>query len=280
MDYEEIRALVHSALKGMQIHLEADPSYENQMASDMQRNTIFSLVENAAKKEGRIQPTESLGQIGSGFVSQALWELVIQGILMPVNAAGTSGWPFVSFTEFGKEAILQEGEYTPYDPSGYMKRLREDVLNLDSVVDFYVVEALGSFRASRYTASTVMLGVSSERLFDLLQEAFIGSLASTQEKSRMEAAVKPKSIVYRYGELKKRLDPKIPQLPADLRADVDTYLTSIFNLIRYSRNDLGHPSPKTFDREEAYAHLYVFGRYCTYMYRLINHLANNPNSLT
>ena len=69
MDYEEISALVHSALKGMHLRLEADPSYENQMASDMQRNTIFSLVENAAKKEGRIQPTESLGQIDSGFVS-------------------------------------------------------------------------------------------------------------------------------------------------------------------------------------------------------------------
>ena len=86
-------------------------------------------------------------------------------------------------------------------------------------------------------------------------------------------------VVQRYNELKKRIDPKKGQLPSEIADSLDTALVSIFNLVRYSRNDVGHPTGRTIRKDEAFANLHVFPHYCKYMYELINHLQANPNSL-
>jgi hypothetical protein len=125
-----------------------------------------------------------------------------------------------------------------------------------------------------------MLGVASERLFDLLLESFAAAVASTTERRNLEAKTKTRTVAVRYDELRVRLEPKKSQLPTPLQDSLDTCLVSIFNLIRQHRNDSGHPTGRQMTRDEAYANLYVFPHYHAQMYKLVEHLRANPGSLS
>jgi len=250
----------------------------SQFVADMQHSNLCSRVGRLAHRQ-QINNSEPLSHVEESYATQALWELIIQGVLVPGHGSGSSGWPHVSFTEYGEQVIVQE-EFSPYDPSGYLTQLKSDIGELDSVLLFYLEEALGSFRANRYTASTVMLGVASERLFDMLLDSFLGAFASESQRDQLQQRTQGRMLVRRYDELKKRLDSKMSQLPPELRDNVDTYLVSIFTIVRYSRNDSGHPTGKAIRRDESYANLYVFGRYCEYMYQLIGYLQDHPKSLS
>ncbi len=107
------------------------------------------------------------------------------------------------------------------------------------------------FRAIRYIAC-VMLGVASEGLLDLLLERFVGALASETERDHLANRTEGKFITIRYDELKKRLDPKKPQLPKPIRHSWETTLASIFNLTQQQRNDASHPTGRAITRDEAY----------------------------
>jgi len=279
MDYELVRTLLHHLLRQMLKRAGSDPGSQSQFNQDMQLASLVRQLGQLARQEGHISNSGTLSRVEQDYVSQALWELIIQGVLMPISGGGSGGWPSVSFTEYGKQVIAEE-DYSPYDPSGYLTQLKSDIGELDSVLLFYLEEALGTFRANRYTASTVMLGVASERLFDMLLDSFLGALASEPQRNQLQQRTQGRMLLRRYDELKKRFDSKMSQLPLELRENLDTSLVSIFNIVRYARNDSGHPTGNATSRDEAYANLYVFGRYCVYMCQLISHLQNHPNSLT
>lgn len=277
MDFELARTLTHETLRDMLKRSQSDPHYASQFSGDMQLANIVARVEKQAQKGGHLgQNTPLTMQDMQNFVTHTLWELVVQGVLVPHNSNSLSqGWPFVSFTEYGAKVIFGKSP-TPYDPTGYL----DYFTSADAVVKFYVEEALGCFRANRYTAAVVMLGVSSERLFDLLLDAFVSSLASATEKSKLQKETAGKFVTGRYDALKKRLDPKKNQLPQPLRDNLDTSLVSIFNLIRQTRNDSGHPTGRAMTREETYALLNIFPHYYKYVSDLISYLQQHPNSLT
>ncbi len=279
MEYELVRTLLHKTQRSMFARVQTDPSQEGQYRVDMQLGTLQNSVERLAKQQGHINNDASLNEQDKRFIVQTLWELVIHGILTPTQDNGNSGWPSVSLTEHGKKVIAEE-EYSPYDPAGYLTQIKSDVGGLDSIVAFYIEETLGCFRANQYVASTVMLGVASERLFDILLDSFAGSLSSEQERRQLRQKTQGRMVTQRYDELKRRIDPKKSQLPRELADNLDTSLVSIFNLVRHSRNDAGHPTGRAIRRDEAYANLYVFPHYCKYMHQLINHLQANPNSLS
>lgn len=276
MDFEMVRTLTHDALKAMLEHLKGDPQYQSsgQFSADMQLNHIADWVERLAQERQHVGKTVRLTNQERKFVAHALWELVIQGILVPSSESNT-GWPFVSFTDYGTRAIFAEHP-TPYDPAGYLSHFNQ----ADAVVKFYVEEALGCFRANRHTATVVMLGVASERSFDLLFESFCAALYSPHERTNLENKTKGKFVTTRYNELKKSLEPKKGQLPKDLRDNLDTVLTSIFNLIKQHRNDTGHPTGRSMPRDEAYALLSVFPHYHRQMFELTDHLQKSPGTLT
>ena len=275
MDFELARTLTHSVMKALLAQAQQNPGNDSQFRQDMQFGSIFSRVEGLAWQEGHVPATNQLSGQERSYVSQSLWELVVQGILVPTADGGTQGWPFVSFTEHGKTAINSESP-TPYDPTAYLM----DFADADPVVGFYIEEALRCFRANCHSACVVMLGVASERLFDLLLEHFIDALASDRERENLEKRTDGKFVTVRYDEFKKRLDPKKGQLPLPMRDNLDTALTSIFNLIRQHRNDSGHPTGRVISRNEAYALLNVFPHYYGEMATLTGYLGERPNSLS
>ncbi len=279
MDYELLRTLLHDTLRETLRQVKADPGRVSQYSADMQMVVLTNQVERLAKQQGHISDSAHLHAQQQSFVAQALWELIIQGVLVPNNAQSISqGWPFVSFTEHGEKAIFEDRP-TPYNSTAFLAQFDSGGDEIDAIVIFYVKEALGCFRANRHTASTVMLGVASERLFDLLSDALPGALESDKERDALKKKTEGKSVMIRYKELRKRLDPKRNQLPPILRDHLDIFLVSIFNLIRQYRNDNGHPTGRIATRDEAYASLYVFPHYCMQMCQLIEHLVTHRRSL-
>lgn len=277
MEFELVRTLTHDVLRDMLLRVQKDPSSFGQFSSDMQVASIIARVGRLAKQRD-IKPNDGLTNQEQHFVIRALWELIIQGFLVPNNASsGTQGWPFVSFTDYGEKMILADRP-TPYDPTMYLAQFVEGLT--DPIVNFYVEEALGCFRTNCQTACALMLGVASERLFDLLLDSFLGALASQRERDDLQKKTDSKSITSRYRELRKRLDPKKGQLPQPLCENLDTCLVSILNIIRQQRNDAGHPTGRVVTRDEAYALLHVFPHYHNQMSELTLHLKEHTKSLT
>jgi len=278
MDYELVRSLTIRTLRNMLERFQQGQTRPSQFATDMQVSTITSNSTRHARELGHIGSTTHMTPQEQGFVTQTLWELIIQGILTPTNLdGGTGGWPSVSFTEYGKRAITAERP-APYDPTAFLAQFPDE--STDSIVRFYVEEALGCFRANRYTAAVVMLGAASEKLFDLLLDAFSISLASEIQRENLARRTKDRSITVRYRELRQRLDPKIDQLPDRFHGNFDTNLTSIFNLIRQERNDSGHPTGRAITRDEASSLLNVYPHYHNEMVGLIECLSESPSTLT
>ncbi|MBI5226392.1 hypothetical protein HY994_04095, partial [Candidatus Micrarchaeota archaeon] len=105
-----------------------------------------------------------------------------------------------------------------------------------------------------------------------------GVLVGTPKQKRYEKVeltlfgrptkLNPYKIDYLRKELYELRDSK--KLPKTLADDLETQFDGISNLIRTSRNDVGHPSGKKIDRMQAYANLRLFVPYCKRVYALID----------
>ena len=70
-------------------------------------------------------------------VQDILWDLIIEGILRPgLYDSVNNSLPFFHVTEYGK-TILQDGPASPYDPDGYVKRLKDAIPDVESVILTY-----------------------------------------------------------------------------------------------------------------------------------------------
>lgn len=113
----------------------------------------------------REQPEGEIGFNGDGFarskakqlglaysendgvrVFEILHELYREGIIVSGNGnSGSSArmtWPFYRVTEYGWQA-LDERDYVPHDPDGYLKQIKEDIPSIDPTIIRYLEEALG-----------------------------------------------------------------------------------------------------------------------------------------
>ena len=211
-------------------------------------------------------------EVDTSKVRDILWELLLQGVLapgkdsLPVNFF----FPYIHVTEYGKRC-LEANAILPHDPDGYLQRLQQQVRQpLDDIVLAYVREALLTFRARCYPASTVMLGVASERCVDLLIEAYSNAIEDRDQKAAFEKKAKSGSgLKSRFDALRKKLSA--PTVPKGLMDALDIQLSGILTVIRYSRNDAGHPTGLKVDRDTAHANLLLFPQYCKRVYDLIDH---------
>lgn len=207
------------------------------------------------------------------------WDLFIEGIVRPgLNDGANLELPHFHVTEWGKEK-LKANPATPYDPDGYFQRLSAAVPNLDPVIMTYLGESLATFRINCLLSSAITLGCASEKALLLLIDAYTGALASPK-KETFQQKTEGKMIRKQYDEFNKMLDGHLRALlPGEVKENLDTALTSVFNLFRTHRNEAGHPTGKVLTREESFAHITVFPLYVKKVYELIDWLkANGPLS--
>ena len=159
---------------------------------------------------------------------------------------------------------MTAGEFTPYDTGQFIDRLKARVPAVDQFVLLYLTEALQCFRAGTYLASAVMVGVASERILLNLRSVIESALDTKQKQDKFTADTAGKSVKRIYDEIQKRLDPIMEQITTALKKeDISAELSGIFDLIRKTRNDAGHPTGRKVEREEAFALLQLFPSYCS-----------------
>jgi hypothetical protein len=192
------------------------------------------------------------------LVWEALWGLVGEGLVY-LDPAGqdADNWQW-RLSATGIQAISR-GAWEPRDQEGYLRRLRGHSPPVDSVAVAYVAEALSAFNARCYLATSVMLGVASERVLDGLARALVDARGDSAKKLRAALENPRTSQLTRFTELRKQLEPMRPNLPEGL-GDTLT-LDAVADLLRLTRNEAGHPTGTTVDEDTAYTHLQMAARY-------------------
>jgi hypothetical protein len=122
-----------------------------------------------------------------------------------------------------------------------------------------------------------MLGAASEQAVLLLIDSCKDSISDQKEKERFESELSDARTIYRkYAVFRKRMDT-LKKAARDLgfTENLDS-LTGIFDLIRNTRNDAGHPARgNDVDRDAIYSHLRLFIPYTKKIFGLIKWFSEN-----
>jgi hypothetical protein len=274
LDPERLRGWVYDAL--------LRPAHEvGANSGGLQLRDISQWVKQKAQQSGSLAQDTLIGinnldRLDEDAIRECIWSLIIQGIVVPgvSNDAYSANLPWVQVTEWGR-ACLRAGEYTPYDTGVFLGRLKKLLPSLDSGVEFYLKEALNSFRSGNYLATAVMTGVASERVLLLLRDTILHAIQEPDRKRKFTEATQNQIARRIYEAIAGRIDPIREQLPAALQDSIGTELDGIFNEIRRTRNDAGHPTGRVIERSEAYALLQLFPVYAKSAYALLDWLKTN-----
>lgn len=192
------------------------------------------------------------------LILEVFWQLTIEGIIAPGISGNQGGFPWFRVTAFGKKVIEQKG-YVPNDRLGYLRLLQSRVGQSDPTVLVYVTESLETFARGSLVASTVMLGVAAERVFELLCDSLQPALLSAKEQAKL-ADLRKRPIRGRAHWVHEKLRSIQDQRLAGFPENAALTATGIYDMIRMQRNDLGHPreQPPHLTRDQAYANLLIF----------------------
>jgi hypothetical protein len=207
------------------------------------------------------------------FHEMYLERIIVSG--KGVSTLPAMTWPLYRVTEYGKR-VLASGDYVPHDSSGYLQRISSEIPGLDDVIIRYLEEALGCFRSDFLLAASVMIGCAAEKAVLILVDAFGKSLQTSGQKQQYEKDTKSWMISKKYEALWNRLEPLAPKLPKYLSEDLHVILDRIFELIRTTRNEAGHPTGRGVGRDTVYANLMLFPTHCRRVYGLIDYFDKNP----
>jgi hypothetical protein len=218
---------------------------------------------------------------------QALWLLVAERLIFPDFTSDyphpanwvseTQSWIWRLTPRGVKVAQSTADEVEPDDREGYLALLRRRVADIDEMIMAYTEDALGAYHAECYLASTVMLGVASERAFQLLGEAFCSWLPKREADTFGKVFDNPRrNYINKFEEFRKRLEPRRGELPEEFTDSMALTLDAVADLLRVNRNDAGHPTGRRFDRDEAYVGLQVFARYVAKLHGLRSYFAKSP----
>ena len=211
----------------------------------------------------RNEPERQNGRSQFLILAQEVYcQLLVEGILAPGRSSSDLDLPNFHITEHGRK-VLASSEPQPYDPTGYLARLRERVPSPDPTVVAYLAEGLETFRKANLVASTVMLGIAAERVFLLLCDSLAAALSSAAEKAAFAKLLdrfpmKPKLdwVQNKIQQVQKQALPGFPE-------NATIMLVAIYDLMRTQRNELGHPreTPPNVHRQDAFVNLQIFPRY-------------------
>ncbi|MDF5710041.1 MAG: hypothetical protein PUP90_20830 [Nostoc sp. S4] len=209
------------------------------------------------------------------WIEDIIWDLITEGIVRPGLGDGlNNGLPWYHVSEYGK-SVLGTQPPQPYDPDGYLARVQA-IPNIDGVILAYLEESLKAFRIHCLLSSVITLGCASEKAILLLIDACLNALSNPTDKADFIKKTDTILIKRKHDEFQNILKTKIiSALPYDIKENLDNYLTGVFSIIRTHRNDAGHPSGKTIQRELLYSYLVIFPAYLEKVYTLINWLSKN-----
>jgi hypothetical protein len=270
MRYDEARGLIMQALR--------QPGWN-------QVNGLFRIVGDLKAKAQGINPNLTPSYDGGlrfldagdqTLLLEVVWSLIIQGILVPGINDSNQGYPFIRLTEYGKRCV-EEDRILPHDPDGYLREFISAVPGADPVVLEYLTESLQCYIHGLNRAAAVMLGGASEQMILVLIESCQSSVADPTAKTQFESELtKAPSIFRKFEAFEKRLIGIKARIPRNITENLDSLLRGVFDMIRSSRNDAGHPaSGAQPGRDAVYSHLRLFIPYCQRVQMLTVWFSNN-----
>ena len=269
MKLEEIRGLFIQALK--QPHWKQIGDLERAIgdlkASAQGINRLQRLTSNGTSYLERGEPA---------LIYELIWSFIVQGILVPGSDDNNKEWPFLRLTEYGRSCIEAE-RILPHDPDGYLQEFRQAIPQVDPLITEYLTESLQCFLRDLHRAAAVMLGAAGEQAILLLISSYAHSISDPSRKTQIENQLKKAPSIFRKFDVLDRDLPNLKtKLPKHLVDNIDSLLKGVFDLIRNSRNDAGHPaSGSMISRDTNYAHLRLFIPYCQRIYDLMTWFASN-----
>ena len=245
------------------------------MAVDVRRAVLAYLARGADPRFSHHYVVANVSQVTGcpdTEVWEALWGLVGDGLVYLDTArqgSGTDNWRWRLSAD--GQRVAKGGTWEPRDPDGYLERIHREIPDLDGLVELYLTEALQSFNGRCYLATSVMLGVAAERAFLVMAASYAASSVAGAPAMAKELD-KPRSNYFAlWTEFRKRIEPVRQELPNGL-ADPLT-LDAIADLIRLTRNEVGHPTGRQIDEDTARVHLTIAPVYLRKMQLLSAHFA-------
>jgi hypothetical protein len=208
-------------------------------------------------------------------VREIIWNLIIERVVTIGMNSSNTNWPWLSLTKYGLE-VAGSAEPVPHDPTGYLKRIKQVIPQIDPIILTYLEESLNTYNINALLSSTIALGCASEKALLLLIDSYANAIQETRKKAKFINETKGRMIKRQFDEFSKCITTIIGNMPRDISDGLNTVLLGIFEMIRNNRNDAGHPTGKSIPKEYAFANLQVFIPYCQKIYQLIEYFDNNP----
>ncbi len=200
---------------------------------------------------------------------KVMWELALQGVLVPTERGVHGLLGGARLTEYGRECITQE-QTLPHDIDGYVANLRASMDEApDEMLLQYAEEALECFQRDNLRAAVVMLGVAAERSLEILKNAYIKSL-DEENREKAESKLKERMLRKRFDNLWRRIH--VNTIPEGLQDRMEGDFWGAFQLIRKSRNEAGHFTAVETDKLTALACLASFPGYVRTLFQLVEYM--------
>lgn len=273
LDYDSMRSLVIESIKNNEFN----------QYGDIKNHIVNKLISMNYVKEtnscsfGYSQAYNQLNSRDEDIVNQVVWDLIIERILTIGLNENSNSWPFLRLTEYGKKIIKETDDVIVYDIDGMLKKLKNNVPNVNPTIVRYFAECLNTYRINALLASSVMLGCAAEKGILLLFDSYLAWIErnfSTKESDNLKKIVN-KNISKKFDELNKSLNGHRANINQDLFDDFDIFISSLFTIIRKNRNDAGHPTDKIIDKDELRSMIYVFINHCKKIYDFIEYFCTN-----
>jgi hypothetical protein len=224
---------------------------------------------------------------GTLLVYAVFWRLVQQGIIIPGHQqhgrfsqsnAGFRNFPFFSITPYGHQVLENlTSDTDPADAADYLAKLKSRAPLANETVLRYVGESVSTFNMQNYLASAVLLGVAAETLLEQLYFA-IGKHLNADEAPYTSKLEVKRWASQRLEYARSRLATHLTEFPTEFQTRVDQYLDMLAQILKISRDDVGHSRPLRIDREIASMNLASFPVLAGIIDELITHLSSPCSS--
>jgi hypothetical protein len=202
----------------------------------------------------------------------AFYDLVRAGIIVPGNRyalemrPGLSlhgqdlyGFPSFSLTRFGASVLSADEAFPlPLEGDAYVASITKRFPGASEVIMRYVSEAAATFSDGRYLAAAVLVGVAAEELIEGLYMSFDAHLPAEKREEFNRKLKQRRWASERFNVFLSAFDAHKGELTDELRRRIDSYLETLVNILKTSRDDVGHGRPTRVDREIAYMTLVAF----------------------
>jgi len=253
-----------------------------QRSPQTQYRSICNAVALIAVEKGIVpNPRGQSGVSGGDFelcshnenwVREIIWNLVIEKVVT-IGNTNDPAWPCLSLTEYGLQ-VVNSVEPIPHDPSGYLRRIRELIPNIDSIILIYLEESLSTYNINALLSSTIALGCASEKALLLLIDSYTNTIKDPNRKISFVNKTNGRMIKQQFDNFSRSISNLVGDMPPEVSDGLNTVLLGVFEMIRNNRNDAGHPTGKSIPRDHVFANLQVFIPYCQKIYKLIDYFDN------